>query len=440
MPEPRRISDASRSASRLLNVQVRDARLNAVLIAFAAVFGICLVLCVKVVATGTGGYRFGDFYALWCSATLAHDGSATANYDATALHLHQVALGMHADGYNPFPYPPTFLLFLAPLGALSLGAAYVLFMGATFAGYIAAIAGGRWRDWPYLLGAVIAPATGVTLISGQSGFLSGGLMLGALRLTASRPAAAGVLFGMLAYKPQLAVLVPVLLLAARLWRTAAAAAMTAVICAVVSSAAFGFGIWPAWLASLHAYSGRYEPLARLMPTIAANARMLGASASSALAIQACVAVAVAVVVWRAFRGGVTPRASALLVAGTFLATPHAFNYDLPMTTAAALWYLLERLRATRALSLLEIAVLGSALALPVAMATLGQDSPPISWAPELALFCLVAGADFRRALTVAPRRVSLEPSPQVGPAEDGSPQRLGGHPPYASEASRRLPV
>ncbi len=389
-PRHRRIADALRTAAGALDVEVRDGRLNIVLTILAALFAAYVVLAVKTVATGTGGYRFGDFYALWCSAFITHEGAPALNYDADALHLRQVAMGMHANAYNPFPYPPTFLLILAPLGRLGIGAAYALFMSATLAGYLWAMVGGRFKDWPRLAGALIAPATGIALISGQSGFLSGALMLGGLRLAQSRPIVAGVLFGLLTYKPQLGVLVPIALIAAGLWRSIAAAGATLLVCVAVSSAAFGTNIWPVWFASMLAYSGHFNPVDYLMPTIAANARMAGAPAPVALALQAGAAVAVAVVVWRAFRAGVSPRAGALLVVGTFLATPHAFNYDLPMMTAAVLWYLEERMRATQSLTLSEIVILASTLILPFAMLALGKDAPPISWAPEFLLFCLIA--------------------------------------------------
>ena len=389
MPRRRPIAHVLRTAAAVLDFEVRGLLLNAVVAAVAAVFVVCLLLGLKIIASGSDGYRFGDFYALWSSAALAHDGAAASNYDPDALHLRQVALGMHADGYNPFPYPPTFLLILAPLGGLGLAAAYWLFMSATLAVYLWAAAG-RLRDWPLAIGALIAPATSVALMSGQSGLLSGGLMLGGLRLADRRPLVAGVLFGLLAYKPQIGVLVPVALVAAGLWRTIFAAAVTALLCVALSSAVFGLNIWPEWLASLTAYSGRYEPVAFLMPTIAANARMLGASAPLSLVIQAFAAVPVAIVVWRASREGVTPRVGALLVVGTFLATPHAFNYDMPVTGAAALWYLSERLRAARSLTLVEIVVLTAFLILPVAMLTMGRGAPPISWAPLLLMFCLLA--------------------------------------------------
>ena len=112
---------------------------------------------------------------------VAHDGAAALNYDPGALQPRQTALGLPAGEHNPFPFPPTFLFMLAPLGGLSRGGAFIPSIGATFAAYIWATTGGRWRDWPQLVGAVVAPATGVTLLAGQTGFLSAGLMLGGLR-------------------------------------------------------------------------------------------------------------------------------------------------------------------------------------------------------------------------------------------------------------------
>jgi hypothetical protein len=390
MPPFRRTAAAFRTAADALAIEIRDSRLNLVLTILAAMFAAYVVLGLKTVATGPDGYRFGDFYALWSSAVIAHQGDPALNYDADALHLRQVAMGMHANAFNPFPYPPTFLMILAPLGALGLGAAYALFMSATLAGYVWAMVGGRRKDWPRLVGALIAPATGIALISGQSGFLSGALMVGGLRLAPTRPILAGVLFGLLAYKPQLGVLVPLALIAAGMWRAIFAAGATLLVCAAASSAAFGMDIWPTWLRSLLAYSGHFNPIDHLMPTIAANMRMLGAPAPVALAVQAGVAAAVALVVWRAFRAGVSPRASALLVVGTFLATPHAFNYDMPMTTAAVIWFIDERVRATQSLAASELVILAAAMILPFAMLAFGAGAPAFSWAPLALLFLLIA--------------------------------------------------
>ena len=112
MRRSRQIACAFCATVRRLDPEVRDGRLNVVLTVLAAIFFAYVVLCVKAVATGTEYYRFGDFYALWCSAFVTDEGAPALNYDADALHLRQVALGLPANADNPFPYPPTFLLIL----------------------------------------------------------------------------------------------------------------------------------------------------------------------------------------------------------------------------------------------------------------------------------------------------------------------------------------
>jgi hypothetical protein len=404
---------ALRGSAGRLDFELSETARNLILTVLGSVFVVLLFLGLRALVTGSGFHRFGDFYALWASGFIAHEGQAALNYDSDALHLRQAVLGMNPRAFNPFPYPPTFLLMLAPFGALGLGVAFALFMGGTFALYLWAMTAGNFRFSPRLFGALLAPATTIALISGQSGFLSGALMLGGLRLTQSRPIVAGVLFGLLAYKPQLGVLVPIALASAGLWRTIAAAAVTGLACVALSSWAFGSHIWAVWLRQLLDYSGHFDPVNYLMPTIEANARLLGLPERLAQVVQAAVTILVAFWVWRAFRARVTERAAALLVVGTFLATPHAFNYDLPMMTAAIVWYFEEAARGPRRLTLVEATVLVLALLLPFAMWALGDKGPPISWAPLLLLFAMIARP--REARATAPERRDVVLA--IGPAE-----------------------
>jgi hypothetical protein len=398
------VSALARAIGRVWDFEVREKPLNLVVTIVLPVFAAYVYLCVKSVATGVQTYPFGDFHALWSSAVITHEGSAALNYDPDALHARQVAMGMNPHAYNPFPYPPIVLLLLAPLGAFGVGAAFGLFMIPSFALYLWSMVGGRARDWRWWLGACAAPASGITIISGQTGFLSGALMIGGLRLAANQPVLSGVLFGLLTFKPQLGVLVPFALVAAGLWRTIAAASATVAVGALLSSVVFGQGIWPRWVHSIVDYAGDFHPIAEYMPTIYANAIMLGASRGVALAAQLLVAIPVIAMVWRAFRAGPTPRACALLLVGTFLATPHAFNYDMPMMTAAIVWYLTERHEASRSLDVGELVSLILALILPFLMLVARGSGMAISYAPELLLFFLIARpqaafADAKRPLT-----------------------------------------
>jgi hypothetical protein len=384
---------------------------------------VCVAMCaayvfmaVKATLEGNQTYHFGDFFALWTSAHITHLGDAAVNFDLNALHARQVALGMSRYGYNPFPYPPTFLLALDPLGALPLHQAFYAFMVPSFAAYMLAMWAGRWREWWWALGAFVAPATGITLISGQTGFLSGALMVAGLRLLPVRPVLAGVMFGLLTYKPQLGVLIPVALVAMGGWRAIGSAVATFAILVVAAGFAYGFNLWGLWAHSLVEYATRFKPVVDYMPTIYANAVLLGVWSSVAWGLQLLVSIPVAVVVWRAWRQGPSPRAAALLVVGSYLATPHAFNYDLPMMTMGLVWYFADRLRSEEPLDLGELLALLLAFAMPLIMLnlrsvempmrflTLNTIGVPMSFAPLGLMFCLIAWprAPEARAALAAP--------------------------------------
>src|SRR6185312_733454 len=189
--------------------------------------------------------------------------------------------------------PPSFLLILWPLGFFSYLSAYALWIAASFALYLWATVERSARALTTAI-AILAPTSTIMLVAGQSGFLAGALAIGGLRLIRTRPILAGVLLGLLSYKPQLWLLVPVALIAARAWRTIAAIGMTIAALVALTSIAFGWSIWPAWLAAL------------------------------------ALAAGTAILIWRLYRPGASRQARSGLLAGTFLATPHAFVYDLPM--------------------------------------------------------------------------------------------------------------
>lgn len=282
-------------------------------------------------------WRSGDFAALWSyGQVLRHDG-AQALYDPARLHALQTALGLPADQRNPFPYPPSFLPIVWPLGLLAFGAAFVAWTAVTLVAYVAACRGRL--VWV----ALIAPGTTVGVIAGQSGFLSGALFVGGMRLLATRPWLGGALLGLLTFKPQLGVLIPVALLALGAWRAIAGAAAAAVTLAGVSLVLFGPDTGQLWLAGLPAYAADFaERSVRygMMPTTTANLAMIGVPHDPAALIQAACAIGAAVVVWLVFRraGQCGGRELLILTAATFIATPHAFVYDLPLLTGAALVY------------------------------------------------------------------------------------------------------
>ncbi len=349
-----------------------------------------LLLYLFVTVNRTQPYPFGDFFALWSYAKVAVTHPVADIYDPAKLHAAQVALGMNPADENPFPYPPTFLLFLWPLGFLPYRVAYGLWVGTTLPLYLYATMQSRGRA-PLLVTALVAPTTALAIISGQSGLLAGALLIGGLRLIDRRPIVGGLLLGLLTYKPQLGILVPVGLASAKRWRGIAAACVSTAILIVMTSAAFGWTIWRAWISALPAYSRLFDAEGHaynLMPTITANLQMLGATPTTAQLVQAVAAFGTAIVIWRVFRNGVTPLAIAALLAGTFLTTPHAFVYDLPILTGAVITTIGDRLQSDSSFDFGEIVILVLALAFPAIMIWAGPHIP-ISTVPELLLFGLI---------------------------------------------------
>ncbi len=286
----------------------------------------------------------GDFFALWSYGQILRAEGWAAVYDPVRLHALQMALGMPGADHNPFPYPPTFLLAVWPLGFMPFETAWVAWVGVTLVLFLAAAT--QFRPVPAIV-ALLAPVTTLGVISGQSGFLSGALLLGGMQLAAVRPWWGGVLIGLLTFKPQLGILIPVALVAASAWRCVAGAGLTVVALLAVTGFVFGAGAWGVWLRELPGYAGSFETGSmryELMPTVVANLKMLGAPRGMANGVQAVVAVAAGVLVWRAFRPGVTRPAIAVLAAATFLATPHAFIYDMPMVAGGLLLFVAARLR------------------------------------------------------------------------------------------------
>jgi hypothetical protein len=397
MPATFNVSQDGSGRSRLRRLISLDGHaLNLVLVTLAALGATYVAMCMKAVAIGSATYGYADFHALWVSGVLAHDGTPLVNYDSAALHAKQVLFGIDAHRENPFPYPPTFLLLLSPLGSLPLTVAFWAFMGASACLFVLAMVAGRIGDYRWWIAAIAAPASGITIVSGQSGFLSAALMIGGLRLMGTRPLLAGMLFGLLTFKPQLGVLVPVALLAAGLWRVAAAACITALAGIVVSGLVFGFAVWPAWAHQMADYADGYEVVVDLMPTLYANVRGTAAGPLAALVVQLIASVAVGAVVWRAFRSGVTERGMSLVAVGAFLATPHAFNYDMPMTAAAIGSFVVARMGAPR-VSVFALAAAAAVFVTPLAILATKGAMMPWTWVPLAAFFVVIARDDAGRA-------------------------------------------
>jgi Glycosyltransferase family 87 len=223
------------------------------------------------------------------------------------------------------------------------------------------------------------PFTAWNFLAAQNGFLMASLVGASLLFLDRRPVLAGVFLGFLTCKPQFGVLFPVALLAARQWRTIASAAITAGLLAGASVAAFGTAVWAAFPRELVAQAG-FNLLADpdsswgCLQTIYGLIRSLQGGAALAWLVQAVMTSGIAVIVWLVWRSQVRyPLKAATLSAGAFIATPHAFAYDLAAIAIAVAFLARDQIAwgSLRGEQTIAIGLFGTALTLLVAYG----DSP-----------------------------------------------------------------
>jgi hypothetical protein len=295
---------------------------------------------VRLAPTGTPrlervGY---DFYTFWTVGTALRRGLPEIVYSPEALRQFQVALFGPFEGSVFITYPPTALLVFYPLAWAPFPLAMAGSVLVGLALYLTAL---RRIGVPALVAALF-PVWSIGILYGNPSFLIAALYGWALALLPSRPFVAGVLFGVLTFKPHLGLLVPVALVAGRQWRALASASISSVGLAALSTLAFGTEVWTGYLSSFgtagHVLQS-WMSLGKFQSVFGAAGR-LGATFGVAIGLHALVAVAGAVAVARVWGSEADHELkAALLLAGSLLATPYVYNYDLLLLAVAAAFFI-----------------------------------------------------------------------------------------------------
>ncbi len=287
-----------------------------------------------------------DFVSFYAAGKLALAGTPALAYDQVAHHLAEQQATFAGAGYQYFFYPPVFLLLCAALATLPYFVAYALFQAATLVPFIlvmrAVLRAGDWRWLPALLA---FPAVFWTLGVGQNAFLTAALFGGFTLLIDSRPASAGMLLGLLCYKPHFGLLAPIALAAGRRWKAFGAALATVAALVGLSILLFGWATWQAYLHAFASSSRVYQSGAidfAGIETPFGAARLLGFPPGAAYGLQLCSTLAMAgltLLIWQ--RRMSQPLRCASLLAATLLAVPLALLYDKLLLLVAIGWLLRE---------------------------------------------------------------------------------------------------
>jgi hypothetical protein len=359
------------------------------------VFGLTLAGGIAWIALSSGGLdREGkpigtDFVGFWTASRLALDGRPDLAYDVGVHWAAQRAVFGAKLGYTGFFYPPPALLICLPLALAPYFWSLAAWLAATGYAFFRMARGFLPGLDPATF--LAFPAVFINAAHGQNGFLSAALIGGGLLVMDRRPLLAGLLFGAMAYKPHLAVMLPLALALARRWRTLAAATLAAAAMCALFILAFGAPAWRGFFADSSLARAALENNLvgnEKMQSVFAAVRLLHGSLGLAWGLQAVTALGAAWALFslqrRAFRSPGEPSA---IVCCTLLATPFLLDYDLTLIAIPLAWLLREGRRS--GFLPFEKALMAFAFMLPLisrlAAGMLGLSLAPITIAALLFL-------------------------------------------------------
>jgi hypothetical protein len=306
--------------------------------------------------SGLGPYG-GDFLQEWVGGYIVRTGQGARLYDHAFTQQLQhdatlIGFALDEERYFPFVYPPFYYVLVSPFSLLPFHAAAVMWVGvmvlflcATQVLLARTLTGRTSRiTWLWPCVAFFAPLL-QNVVSGQKGTILLFLFSATYALLRSgRSFTAGAVFGLLAFKPQVAIVIGAAMLWKRQWRFVAGSATT-VLALLVVSLTVGIDACRDYVAFLtgtsdylrtagydltkaHCWYGFFHLLLTSDTTI-----RLATLLANAVTIGAIVCL---------MSGPLQPRSSrfvwqySALVVASLLVSPHLLTYDLTVLLLPAL--------------------------------------------------------------------------------------------------------
>lgn len=286
-----------------------------------------------------------DFHAFWGAGSLAFAGEPLSAFDhATLLAAFDSCprTGMF------WLYPAPVLIILSAFGALPFIAGYIAItlISLTFI----SLAARQFVNGDLVAIALIAfaPAWLPALMSGQLTLLWCACLLIAISmLRRERNIAAGVVIGFLTLKPTLGLLIPVILLAEKRYKTIIAASVTTVILHLAATAYYGFEYTSLWMdvaifqSAVERIEVAHNPE---LASVASFTTILGVSdhfSTYTNAVMFLVMTVLIFAVWRRY-GARSDAAVSALCAAIPLSTPYLWHYDAGFSALTAMFLYLAR--------------------------------------------------------------------------------------------------
>ena len=323
--------------------------------------------------------------ALMCSKA-----SPTVPFDPPRQYAREQTIFGKTTPFYGWHYPPYFLFIAGALAKLPYGLALTVWQAATLALYLLVILGivrssfrgarsaspesivtivpaESEKNRPSAQGlsipdsrfaasgltvllALAYPAVLINIGHGQNGFLTAALLGGALVILDRRPIVAGILIGLLVYKPQFGLMIPLALLAGGYWRSfcrrgrdghGTDARHDTRLRARRSGTPFKASTeFSRTVVLEQGHTGWYK-----IQSLFSWARMWGAPIPLAYALQGALTVALGIAIVRLWRSAAAHALkSAALCLAAILATPYSLDYDMMVLAPAIAFFAVDGLQ------------------------------------------------------------------------------------------------
>ena len=289
------------------------------------------------------GYpAFRDFVNLWSGAIAALHHQFGVLFDR---NLHDAEIGRLLAIPPPpliWSYPPTALLPVLPLALLPYSWACAAWsLSGLIAYFLAAgVSTVARRDrLAWLTAIALCPGVFTCFMYGQTAFLTSAALITGVRVAQRRPVVAGACFALLAAKPQIALVVPVVLAAIGAWRTLAATVLFVGIYVGATVAAFGVEPWQRFIDSTLPQQFAILNSAHIKAVMMISPyflfRGLGLPLSASYGLQLCLSLVAVGWLFVSIRHERDVNVRILMVAcAVLVASAYLQTYELPLLVAA----------------------------------------------------------------------------------------------------------
>ena len=319
---------------------------SAIFVAFGAVAFVAAIALGDFPLVAGGQPVLPDYLAHWTGGRMLLDGHAADLFDPAVQTALQHRL-VGSDGLSWFVSPPYTAWLYLPLALLPYGASAVVWLvldaallALAFA-WTRRLAVGRLRDgWSlFVLAFCASPGVFEALGSGQDSILALVRWVAGLRLLlGGRDLGAGAVLALGIFKPQLFVLVPVLLVAQRRWRALAGFAGVSGAIVVVSGLVDGLAAWQGWVGALTSplYTQEVQS-GQLWKMQSLSALLEVFVPGGVVGFVALAAGALGLLVLGRQPGDRLERDWSVLALVTVVTSPHVVLYDVVLLLPALVW-------------------------------------------------------------------------------------------------------